>query len=1088
MTFPESTALFPNQIIRASAGTGKTFRLSNRYLRLLASGAECHTILATTFTKKGAGEILDRIVERLSSAALDSNLAKKLSDELEWKLPQARAADVLHDLLKNLHRLEVSTLDSFFNRVAKVFSLELGLPPVWEIVDIQQMNRLHQRAIETVLRDESVISLLHMISKGTVGRRVASLVSDLVQDQYQIFRESGPEPWDALKQTGKFLTEAQMESVLLQIEALVPPNKSLTNHWNDAIKPAAAAQDWIAFASTTSFQNFLDGNPKFSRANLPDEVIEIYETLRSHCTAMVEQQLIAQNHSTRDLLMAFGKVLEELKDVSGTLRFDDITQRLESFVEKWDAGQLAFRLDQQIQHLLLDEFQDTAISQWNVIRPFARSVTATPDSDRSFFCVGDLKQAIYGWRGGVAEIFDLVNDELPNLDDADTLTKSWRSAQPVIDLVNRVFLNLGDYDCDDPLVKQGMTEWADWYSEHSTARDDLAGYVAVEMAAEKAGSKDDGDELSANDQVLHKTVERIELLSNTLPPDKTIGVIVRTNNEVGQLIFELQAAGVPASEEGGNPVTDSAAVELVLSALVLADHPGDSLARFHLSHSPLADWLGLQPETDGNGFANGNAAVTAATRLREMWVIDGYGPTVEHLARMLMTRCTPRELVRLQQLVRVAYHASLENTDWQLRPKQFVDYVRDEVTVADQSAARVRVMTIHKAKGLEFDAVVLPFPSSKTGWAGMTPNVVIGRDGPTAPINIASRYAGSETRKLLTPEFQTMVEDDRRRNIRESMCVLYVALTRAAHAIHAIVPHGTKHDHKSTAALLISTLCPDAELVEGILYEHGDANWFQPKAAASTKSGRKKTSTTDEDPFQLQPFYLHDSARPRTGAISLAARSGRSTPRTSPSSLEGGRKIKLKNLFHSTQSEQAMERGEMIHACFELVGWLDQAIPTREQLETRLNRLSPSSAEIPPSIDDFFQMIDQPQIRQLLSRDKYQEMFLMQVPPADSILLEANRVEVLTERPFAVALDSGMLQGVIDRLVLVYEGDTLVAADVIDFKTDDVPSAAIQKRVEYYRPQLTAYRAAASKFLRLPLEKISTRMLFVQLGQLVNVE
>ena len=122
----ELKGLFPNQVIRASAGTGKTFRLSNRYLKLLASGAECQTILATTFTRKGAGEILDRIIDRLSDAALDDAQARKLSTDLQFMVSKDRAATILGDLLGNLHRLEISTLDSFFNRVAKAFALELG--------------------------------------------------------------------------------------------------------------------------------------------------------------------------------------------------------------------------------------------------------------------------------------------------------------------------------------------------------------------------------------------------------------------------------------------------------------------------------------------------------------------------------------------------------------------------------------------------------------------------------------------------------------------------------------------------------------------------------------------------------------------------------------------------------------------------------------------------------------------------------------------------------------------------------------------------------------------------------------------------
>ena len=217
---------FPNQIIRASAGTGKTFALSNRYLQLLASGAECQTILATTFTRKGAGEILDRIIERLSAAALDEQAAEKLSEELQWQLSRSRAAEVLHELLRNLHRLEISTLDSFFSRVAKAFSLELGLPPTWDIVEEQQMDRLYDQAIQAVLSNDSVINLLHMLSKGQAARRVASMIQDTVQNVYSIYRESGPEPWDQLKMAGSFLPAEKLDLLIARIENLELPGNA----------------------------------------------------------------------------------------------------------------------------------------------------------------------------------------------------------------------------------------------------------------------------------------------------------------------------------------------------------------------------------------------------------------------------------------------------------------------------------------------------------------------------------------------------------------------------------------------------------------------------------------------------------------------------------------------------------------------------------------------------------------------------------------------------------------------------------------------------------------------------------------------
>ncbi len=1071
---------FPNQIIKASAGTGKTFALSNRYLKLLASGAECQTILATTFTKKGAGEILDRIIERLSDAALCEDKAAELSKNLEFKLTRERAAKILFDLLGNLHRLEISTLDSFFNRVAKVFSLELRLPPNWEIVDEQKINRMHDEAIQSVLRDESVLSLLHMLSKGEANRRVASMVRETVDSIYSTYREAGPEPWDQLPLVGEFLPSEQLEMILTRIEELEPDKKSLKKHWQ-VVKAAAMAGDWAVIAETTSFKNFLDGKNKYGNTNLTADILEIYSALKPHCARYVSHKLISQNHSTRDLLKSFGELLEIAKDETGSLRFDDVTERLMEFVSMWDTERFSFRLDHQIQHLLLDEFQDTSLAQWKVIRPFAKAVTENAETLRSFFCVGDMKQAIFGWRGGVAEIFDLVDSELSNLEQTTKLTASYRSSQPVIDMVNDVFMNVDKYSCDKDLYNEAIHEWGKtWFEEHSTNRAELPGYVTIEMASECSPSQkffEETKDRARNQKVIQKTVDRVRELLRTIPSHQEIGVIVRTNQEVSELIGRLQAGGVVASEEGGSLLTDSAAVELVLSAVTLADHPGDRVARFHLSHSPLASRFGLEPELKSNQKENAEVARVAAADLRAQLMTQGYGPTIESLASLLIDHCTERELFRLQHLVRVAYQKNSEDDQWELRPGRFAQYIREELKVSDESSARVRVMTIHKCKGLEFDVVVLPIKLSSKGWGGMTPTVVVGRESATAPIEIATRYANESVRKLLPNSFQRLFEQDRQRNARESMCVLYVALTRSVHATHVIVSHGAKPEHKSASGILLATLCPDSERAEGVLYEHGDDRWYE-----------KSTSPQVSDSFGLDEFYLPETVSLKPGSVSKQIRSGRGVPRTSPAQLEGGNELRLGDIFDSHDNYQAVTRGAMIHGCFELVKWMDESMPSREQLRTHLKSIDATVEDYESFIDEFHLMTKQGNICELLSRGTYQEAYLLEFAKPDEIILEANRLEVKNERAFAVQTKSGLLQGVIDRLVLVHQAGKIVAADIIDFKTDAVDEANLQSLIEFYSPQLNGYRDAVSKFARIPMEKISTRLVFLNTGQVVNLE
>ena len=140
-----ATAPLSDIVIRASAGTGKTYQLTNRFVRLLASGVAPEAILAATFTRKAAGEILERILLTLAHAASDVNKCLKLAAAIDRpQLNRLQCRDLLVRVTSRLHRLQIGTIDSFFARLASSFSLELGLPPGWRIIDDIELKRLRQ--------------------------------------------------------------------------------------------------------------------------------------------------------------------------------------------------------------------------------------------------------------------------------------------------------------------------------------------------------------------------------------------------------------------------------------------------------------------------------------------------------------------------------------------------------------------------------------------------------------------------------------------------------------------------------------------------------------------------------------------------------------------------------------------------------------------------------------------------------------------------------------------------------------------------------------------------------------------------------
>ncbi len=210
-----------NSMILASAGTGKTFALSNRYIRLLLDGAHPRSILATTFTRKAAGEILDRIVLRLAQAAASPTIAAVTAKELEaTDTTQEQFGETLRSLIQNLNNLQVETLDAFFFKIAQAFSLDMGMTPGWQIADNTQVSALTNRAIRSSLTRRATVSIVHDLAKGEAKRGISFMIRDTVSDLYSIFRESydtqRTDAWSKLQEM-PLLADAEIERLHQQL-------------------------------------------------------------------------------------------------------------------------------------------------------------------------------------------------------------------------------------------------------------------------------------------------------------------------------------------------------------------------------------------------------------------------------------------------------------------------------------------------------------------------------------------------------------------------------------------------------------------------------------------------------------------------------------------------------------------------------------------------------------------------------------------------------------------------------------------------------------------------------------------------------
>ena len=1004
-------AAFQHTMIRASAGTGKTFQLSNRFLGLASSGFPPEQILATTFARKAAGEILDRIVTRLAEAICDEERLPELAKHLERpSFDPGECIALLRTLIGRLHRLQIGTLDSFFVQLAGSFSLELGLPLGWRIVDALDDRKLRRAAIQQVLESrttEDSVRLVHLLSKGEATRSVTRQIEDVVGNLYELFLATERDAWQRLPRP-RALDDAAIRDALTQVAALDEfADKRFINARDKNLK-AAENHDWDLFICEGLAKCIVCGQSTYYNKRIEPHVLDAYQPLLDHARAELLTRLANQTEGTWELLHHFDDAYRKLKATERAMRFDDITRTLAGEFSAKRVEELAYRLDGPLAHLLLDEFQDTSRAQWDVLRPFAKRVTSNGGS-RSFFCVGDAKQAIYGWRGGVAEIFDSAGTELPGIDEQ-SLAESYRSAPIVIDVVNRVFANLP--------VNESLTEWpavaAEWhrrYEEHTTAKGHLAGHSRL-LIAKRASEEQKQEEVTWQFAAKHVA----ELAGAN--PDRTIGVLVRRNRAVARLIYELRSIHkVFASEEGGNPLTDSTAVELVLSLLKLADHPGDTAARFHVAKSPIGAAL------DFKRFDDDESARQLAQQIRDRLATDGYGPTIRQWVKGLAPSCDLRDLNRLLQLVELAYRFD----DGRIRrPDDFVVRVEEE-RVEDPTAANVRVMTVHQAKGLQFDIVVLP--ELDLPLKPQAPRVVIGRDGPLKPIGTVCRYVNETIQKLLPPELQPMFAEWAKPWIGEALCVLYVAMTRAVHSLDMIIAPSKPNEKKwpkTYAGLLRSAMAPgQGAEPETTLYELGDAAWSdetgtgQSKVGVPALAGRNRLkaglqqSANAASPIAVESLEIR--LRPTAGRR-------RGLDYRTPSGLEGSGKVDLRRHLR-LESVSGMTRGSILHAWFEQIQWLEDGVPSDDELIRIAAKFATPEIDLASEIKRFRAMLVRPAVATALRRSSYDDPAAVGFPKTFCTELKSKDVvkRLKCEQAFVVREANFLLVfGKADRIVYFY--------------------------------------------------------------------
>lgn len=776
-------------LVRASAGSGKTFQLVHRYLALLSEGISPKTILATTFTRKAAFEISDRILERLAELSRSETVREEVFQVNRCRIQKAKAEEILAHLLFAPEELQVYTLDSFVMQLSKLFQSELGLPEIWRKSDSEEENLLAQRGIQSLcssLDRRDLDQLLSLMVGIEASRSVVSRLEYELRAAESLFEESAGEGW-GLKADS--FTPPSRDSVKAALKAVsdfpVPSNnKGPLVSWQKALQEVTTrfeAGNWQHFLKAGLSKKVAAKDYTYRGREIDEGLRLAIDTLLGRAAEALVDELNESTASIRLLVSQYANALVHLRKRTRKYSFLQLKFLLLRIFSNYNREELFFRLDSRLHHLLLDEFQDTSRLEWRLLEPFVSEILAHPSEERSFFCVGDTKQAIYGWRGGDSKLFDEIADLWPHLG-SKPLHTSYRSAKPIIDFVNGVFSGLQQRPCLSGY--SGVARrWDTLFTPHQTAKEKLLGSVSVEEVPK-------GEKLSRLGAAVQAAREE--------DPGQSIAVLVRRNEAVAQVLNVFQNVGITASEEGGNPLTDSWGVVCITALLGMIEHPGDLIYRCHTANSPLGEKLGYRY------WRSDRETFHCTARLRRKISEQSLSEVIREMGNALSL--SGRELRRYKKLHSLAIGME-SNTSLQL--SDFLRAVRER-KFEDPQDEQIRVMTVHQAKGLEFDSVFLPELDQNLR-EGRPPRFLVRREGPAGmPVEIV-KYAGRELQSVV-PELKELAEAAQEESLFEELCVFYVAVTRAAKHLTLFLEADASASILSYAQLVReSTQGPDRE-------------------------------------------------------------------------------------------------------------------------------------------------------------------------------------------------------------------------------------------------------------------------------------
>ena len=848
----------PLTVYKASAGSGKTFTLATEYIRLLVENPQSYrNILAVTFTNKATEEMKMRILSQLygiwKELSESDNYLANIQEKtgLEPRIIRERAGMALNNLTHNYNYFRVETIDTFFQSVLRNMARELDLTTNLRIGlnDYQVEELAVDQLIEDLTTTDVMLQwILKYIMENISDDKSWNVISQIKKFGQNIFkdyykdvsttldqkmseegffdnytthlRELRKAAEEHMKEIGESFFDT-LESEGLTIDDLSNKQRGIASFFNKIRKG-----DFDPSIVNTTVANHLDNPEKWCAKNHPkrEQIIQLAESslgniLRYAVDAREQQWKIFQsaNLTLRHLnqlrlLSSIERKVRELNETENRFLLSDTQQLLHSLIDGSDSPFIFEKIGTQLEHVMIDEFQDTSTIQW---QNFKVLLTETMSHENGTnLIVGDVKQSIYRWRSGDWRLLNGIEQQFNQmLMEIKSLSTNYRSTRRVITFNNIFFRHaaeieyqaLGELNCAER--EQLQKAYADVEQKVPDNRPDK-GRISITLLP--------NDEYQQ--AVLQNVVDSVQELIDKGVEQKEIAILVRINNQIPLIAqyFLEHLPGVNVVSDEAFRLDASSAVCLMIQALQLLIHPDDILTKASIVKTWLCTIQGRE--------LNDNEYMIAGNNL------DGYLPEAyiahfDELSTLPLYELAEKiysifELHRIegQGAYLCAFYDQLADfvnqntTDIQSFLNEWNESLYKK-TIQSDEANGIRLISIHKSKGLEFDHVIIPF----CDWTleKQTDNIIWCQpqeapfsDLPIVPIDYSQN-------KLIGTIYEQDYLHEHLQNTVDNLNLLYVAFTRAAKSLNVIGKRDAKNSRSALIEMclpLVAVDLPDAQL------------------------------------------------------------------------------------------------------------------------------------------------------------------------------------------------------------------------------------------------------------------------------------